>query len=65
MIHIVSSEYINNGSTSPDVTHWFVDCRFKALSLDFGRCHLGFLEPEVTIFGRESSTELAANAGAS
>ena len=43
-----------------------------ASSLDFGRRHLSFLEPEVAMFGREASnvaipddrasTELAANA---
>ena len=33
--------------TSPTGFH------FEASSLDFGRRHLGFLEPEVTIFGRE------------
>ena len=32
-------------------------CSFEALSLDFGRRHLGFLEPEVTIFGREGDAE--------
>ena len=31
---------------------WFVDCSFEASSLDLGRRHLVFLEPEVTIFGR-------------
>ena len=36
-----------------------MDCRFEASSLNFGRRHLVFLEPEVTIFGRESATELA------
>ena len=31
---------------------------FKASSLHFGRCHfLSFLEPEVTIFGREGGAE--------
>ena len=35
-----------------------VDCHFEASSLDFGRRHLVFLEPEVTIFGREGGAEL-------
>ena len=30
-----------------------MDYHFEALSLHFGRRHLGFLEPEVTIFGPE------------
>ena len=38
------------------MTHWFVDCRFEASSLDFGRHHLVFLESEVTIFGREGNS---------
>ena len=46
------------GTTRKMVTYWFVGCRFEASSLDFGRCHLGFLEPEVTIFGREGGAEL-------
>ena len=32
-------------------------CRFKALILHFGRRHLGLLEPEVTITGREGGAE--------
>ena len=32
-----------------------MDFCFEALSLDFGRRHVVFLEPEVTIFGREGS----------
>ena len=40
------------------VTHWFVDCCFEALSLDFGRHHVGFLEPEMTIFGRKCDAVL-------
>ena len=32
---------------------------FEASSLDIGCRHLGFLEPEVTIFGKEGDTELA------
>ena len=35
-------------------TDWFVDCCFEVSSLDFGHHHLVFLEPEVTIFGREA-----------
>ena len=31
-----------------EITHWFVNCRFEAASLDFDRRHLGFSEPEVT-----------------
>ena len=52
-----------------------MDCCLVALSLDFGRRHLVFLEPEGTLFGREASslaipddhesTELGANASAS
>ena len=34
-----------------------MDCRFEASSLDFGRRHLRFLEPEVTIFGKEGDAE--------
>ena len=30
--------------------------RFEASNLDFGRRHLVFLEPEVTIFEREASS---------
>ena len=37
--------------------HWFVFCCFEASSLYFGRRHLVFLEPEVTIFGREGGVE--------
>ena len=51
---------INNGRSIRDVTHWFVDCRFEASSLDFGR-HLIFLEPEVIIFGREGGAESSRN----
>ena len=50
---------INNGHSIREVTHWFLDCCFEASSLHFGRRHLGFIEPEVTIFGREGDTELA------
>ena len=32
----------------------------KPSSLDFGRRHLVFLEPEVTIFGREGDAELVS-----
>ena len=39
---------INNEHSICEVTHWFVDCHFEALSLHFGR--LIFLEPEVTTF---------------
>ena len=35
-----------------------MDYCFEALSLDFGRRHLGFLEPEVTRFGREGDADL-------
>ena len=38
---------MKNGRGIRDITHWFVDCHFEALSLDFGRRHLVFLEPEV------------------
>ena len=30
---------INNGCSIHDVTHWFVDCRSEASSLDFGYRH--------------------------
>ena len=33
--------------------------RLEASSLDFGRRHFGFLEPEVTIFGRDGSAVLS------
>ena len=36
-----------------------MDCCFEASSLHFGRRHLSFLEPEVTIFGRQGGAELA------
>ena len=36
-----------------DTTDWFVDCCFEASSLDFGCRHLVFLEPEMTIFGKQ------------
>ena len=49
-------DFINNGRSIRHVTHWFVDYVFEALSLDFGRGHVGFLEPEVTIFGREANS---------
>ena len=35
----------------------FVDYHFEALSLHFGRRHLGYLEPEVTVFEREGGAE--------
>ena len=34
-----------------------MDCHFEASSFDFGRHHIGFLEPEVTIFGKEGDAE--------
>ena len=39
------------------IIHWFVNYCFEALNLHFGRGHLGFLEPEVTIVGREGGAE--------
>ena len=39
------------------INHWFVGCCFEALSLNFGRRHLVFLELEVTIFGKEGDAE--------
>ena len=51
------TDCINNGRSICEVTHWLVDCLFEALSLDFGRRHLVFLKPEVTIFGREGGAE--------
>ena len=44
---------ICDGQRMCEITRWFVCCCFEASSFDFGRCHLGFGEPEVTIFGRE------------
>ena len=41
-----------------DVTHWFVDCCFEALSLDFAKSPSCFLEPEVIIYGKEGGAEL-------
>ena len=39
-----------------------MNCNFEASNLDFGRRHLVFLEPEVTIFGRNGGTgQLLAN----
>ena len=35
---------------------WFVGRSFEATSLHFGRCHLVFLEPEVTKFWTEDSS---------
>ena len=54
---IQTIDCINNGRSSRDVMHWFVDCHFEGLSFDFGRCHLGFLETEVNIFGKEDDAE--------
>ena len=48
---------MNNGRSIRDVTLGFVDCHFEALSLGFGRRHLGFLETEVTIFGKDGDAE--------
>ena len=39
--------------TSP--THVF--CGFEASTLDFGCRHLGFMETEVTIFGKDGDSE--------
>ena len=36
-----------------------MDCHFEALSLDFDRRHLVFLEPEVTIFAMPGDCESA------
>ena len=44
-----------------DETHWFVDFHFEASSLDFGRRHLVFLEPEVMIFLKDGDTELVVS----
>ena len=43
---------LHTGRSCCDVSHWF-----EALSLHFGRRHLVFLQPEVTIFGREGGAE--------
>ena len=40
-----------------NVTYLFVDRHFEAWSLLFGRHHLVFLEPEVTIFEKEGELE--------
>ena len=48
---------INYRRSSRDVTHWFVEKHFEAFNLHFGRRHLAFLEPEVTIFRREGGAE--------
>ena len=37
---------------------FLLDSHFEASSLHFGRRHLGFLEPEVTIFGKDGDTVL-------
>ena len=49
---------MNNRCIIHDVTHRFVDYSFDASNLHFGRRHLVFLEPEVSIFGKEGETEL-------
>ena len=46
---------MKHGLHSRDVTHWFVDSHFEALSFCFGRRHL--VEPEVTVFGKEDHAE--------
>ena len=60
-------DWINSGHSISPIGLWTAVLRF----LEVGRRHLGFLEPEVTIFGREASslaipddydsTELAAS----
>ena len=52
----VSAVGINNGCSSRHVPHGFVVYRFEASSLHFGRRHLVFLEPEVTIFGTDGES---------
>ena len=52
---------MDNGHSIRNVTYWIADCHFEASSLDFGRRHLVFLEPEVTIFEREADTELVVS----
>ena len=47
-----------NGRSICGISIWFVDSFFEASSLVFGRRHLVFLEPEVTIFGKGGDTEL-------
>ena len=49
---------INNGRNICDISHWFVYQCLEASSLDFGRRHPVFLEPEVTIFGKVDDAEL-------
>ena len=55
-MRVKTIDCINNGRSIHDVTHWFVDCCFEALSLAFVCCHL-VLEPEVTIFRQEGDAE--------
>jgi len=55
--------YKISGCTHRDVTHWFVDYGFKALSLAFWLSPSCFLEPQVTIFGREGGVEEEELAG--
>lgn len=45
--------YIKGGPSHSDVTHGFVDYHCEASSLAFSPQRLGFLEPRVTIFGRD------------
>ena len=52
-LRLPTEDCINNEHSVRDV-----DRSFEASSLDFGRRHLVFLEPEVTIFGREDDAEL-------
>ena len=47
---------LHNARSSSVATQWFVE-NCEASSLLFGRRHLVVLEPEVTIFGRESGAE--------
>ena len=61
--HLPTTGCICNGRSICDITHWFVDCCFEASGLDFGRRHLGFWEPEVTIFGREGDAKLVFHNG--
>ena len=51
MFIFVRRLYIKYGRSHSDVTHWFVKARFEALIFTLPGRHLGFLEPEVTIFG--------------
>ena len=39
------------------MTYLVYELQFEALTLHFGRRHLGFVKPDMTIFGQESGAE--------